>query len=121
EAAVRSLRRERTIELHYGEISEAGNFKSVMTSVGCLLLLGALVALPVALAGPALGFPVTLYIAYAIPPILIVFFIAQALRFAVRKPPEESSGSPVERGDAANRRDRGQGPDHSDLGTGKLP
>jgi myo-inositol 2-dehydrogenase/D-chiro-inositol 1-dehydrogenase len=113
EAAVRSLRRERTIELHYGEVSEAGNFKSVMTSVGCLLLLGALVALPVALAGPALGFPATLYIAYAIPPILIVFFIAQALRFAVRKSQEESSGSPAERGNVANRGDQGRGPSQS--------
>ena len=66
-----------------------------MTSVGCLVLLGTLIALPVALVGPAFGFPATLYVAYAIPPILMLFFLAQVLRFAVRKPrgePLEASG-----------------------------
>jgi myo-inositol 2-dehydrogenase/D-chiro-inositol 1-dehydrogenase len=85
EAAVGSLRRERTVELHYGKVSEAGNFKSLMTAVGCLLLIGILIALPVALVGPAFGLGWTLYIAYAIPPILILFFLAQALRFVVRR------------------------------------
>jgi myo-inositol 2-dehydrogenase/D-chiro-inositol 1-dehydrogenase len=55
EATARSLRRGRTVDLHYERVSESGNFKSVMTSVGCVLLLLVLVALPVALIGPALG------------------------------------------------------------------
>ncbi len=97
EATVRSLRRGRTVDLHYEQVSESGNFKSVMTSVGCVLLLLVLVALPVALIGPALGIGWTLYIAYAIPPILIVFILLQSLRFAAREPAEKdvvSVGSP---------------------------
>jgi myo-inositol 2-dehydrogenase/D-chiro-inositol 1-dehydrogenase len=89
EATVRSLRRGRTVDLHYEEISEASTFKGVMTSFGCVLLLAVLFALPVALIGPALGFPWTIYIAYAIPPVLILFIVSQMLRFAVRSPTKE--------------------------------
>jgi myo-inositol 2-dehydrogenase/D-chiro-inositol 1-dehydrogenase len=84
EAVVRSLRRGRTIELFHEQISEEGIFTTVMTSVGCMLLLGAVFVLPLALVGPALGFPWTIYVAYAIPPILIVFILMQTLRFAAR-------------------------------------
>ena len=84
-AAGRSLRRGRTIDLHYEEISEAGNFKSVMTSTGCLLLLSILVVLPLALAGPALGLPWTIYLAWAFPPLLVLFTMLQLFRFAVRR------------------------------------
>jgi predicted dehydrogenase len=84
EATVRSLRRGRTVDLHYEEISEAGTFKSVMTSTGCVLLLSILFVLPAALAGPALGLGWTIFIAYAIPPLLVVFILLQTLRFAVR-------------------------------------
>src|SRR6185437_4663772 len=86
EAAVRSLRRGRTVDLHYEEISEAGSFKSVMTSIGCVFLMAILVVLPVALIGPPLGFPWTLYLAYAVPPALILFILLQLLRFAIRRP-----------------------------------
>ncbi|MCA1686265.1 MAG: hypothetical protein LC745_09860, partial [Planctomycetia bacterium] len=61
-------------------------FKSVMTSVGCLVLFGILFALPLALAGPALGVHWTIYIAYAIPPLLVGFVLLQFLRFAIREP-----------------------------------
>jgi predicted dehydrogenase len=84
EAAVRSLRRGRTVELHYEEISEAGTFKSVMTSLGCLILLSILVVLPVALVGPALGIGWTIYLAYIVPPALLGFLLLQLLRFAAR-------------------------------------
>jgi len=84
EGVVRSLRRGRTVELHYEDISEAGSFKSVMTSVGCLVLLSILVVVPVALAGPALGIGGTIYLAYALPPLLVGFVVLQLLRFAVR-------------------------------------
>jgi predicted dehydrogenase len=90
EATVRSLRRGRTVDLHYEEISEAGTFKGVMTSIGCVILLTVLVALPVALIGPALGIPWTIYIAYAIPPVLILFILLQMLRFAVRNPMKDA-------------------------------
>ncbi len=85
-AAARSLRRGRSVDLHYEEVSEANNFKTVMTSVGCMVLLGCLVALPAALVGPALGIGQTIYIAYAIPPLLVVFALLQALRLAVKTP-----------------------------------
>jgi len=84
EAAVRSLKRGRTVDLHYEQISELHNFKSVMTSLGCLLLLLILGLLPLALAGPALGIRGTIYFAYAILPVLIGFALLQILRFAAR-------------------------------------
>jgi myo-inositol 2-dehydrogenase/D-chiro-inositol 1-dehydrogenase len=90
EAVVRSLRRGRTVDLHYEEISEEGTFKGVMTSLGCVVLLGVLVALPAALVGPAVGFPETIYIAYAIPPALVGFILLQLLRLGLRKPKEDS-------------------------------
>jgi myo-inositol 2-dehydrogenase/D-chiro-inositol 1-dehydrogenase len=90
EGAVRSLRRGRTVELHYEEISEAGTFKSVMTSLGCLVLFAVLFTLPLALVGPAIGMPWTIYIAYVIPPLLIGFLFVQLLRFAVRGPKPEA-------------------------------
>jgi myo-inositol 2-dehydrogenase/D-chiro-inositol 1-dehydrogenase len=86
EATVRSLRRGRTVDLHYEAISEDANFKSVMTSTGCMILLAALVAVLVALAGPPLGFYWTIYIAYVVPPVLVLFMLMQALRLGVKKP-----------------------------------
>ncbi|MDX2037942.1 MAG: hypothetical protein SFX72_14945 [Isosphaeraceae bacterium] len=86
EGAARSLRRGRTIDLHYEKVSEEANFKTVMTSVGCMILLGILVTLPLALAGPALGLDWLIYAAYAIPPILIAFGLLQLLKLGVRRP-----------------------------------
>lgn len=86
EGVVRSLRRGRTIDLNYEDISEEATFKGVMTSIGCMVLLAILVVIPLALAGPALGIGGTIYLAYAIPPILLGFLFLQLLRFAARKP-----------------------------------
>jgi myo-inositol 2-dehydrogenase/D-chiro-inositol 1-dehydrogenase len=86
EATARSLRRGRTVDLHYEEVSEEATFKSVMTSTGCVVLLVALFILPIALGGPALGIDWTIYIAYLILPALVIFVVLQALRFAVRRP-----------------------------------
>ncbi len=86
EATARSLRKGRTVDLHYEAISEETSFKSVMTSTGCMLFIVSILVLPLALAGPPLGLGWTIYIAYAIPPLLVLFVILQALRFAVRKP-----------------------------------
>ncbi len=86
EATSRSLRRGRTVDLHYEAISEEANFKSVMTSTGCMILLGALFAVLFALSGPPLGLNWTIYVAYLVPPILVIFMILQTLRLAVRKP-----------------------------------
>jgi myo-inositol 2-dehydrogenase/D-chiro-inositol 1-dehydrogenase len=84
EATVRSLIRGRTVDLHYEEISEASTFKSVMTSIGCVVFLAILVVLPAALIGPPLGFPGTLYVAYAIPPILVLYILVQFFRLGLR-------------------------------------
>jgi predicted dehydrogenase len=86
EAAIRSLRRGRTVELHYESISEEATFKSVMTSTGCLILIAMLVLLPLSMAGPPLGFKWTLFFPYLIPPVLVIFVIMQILRMAVRRP-----------------------------------
>ena len=86
EAAVRSLRRGRTVEMHYESISEEAAFKSVMTSTGCLIFLVSLAVLPLAMAGPPLGIAWTLYIPYLIPPALILFMLLQALKLAIRRP-----------------------------------
>ncbi len=98
EAAARSLRRGRTVDLHYEEVSEAGNFKTVMTSAGCLLLLMILVLLPLALAGPALGMGWTIYLAWLLPPLLVLFILMQLLRFAIK--PSAPSASPTGSGEA---------------------
>ncbi|MDR3622547.1 MAG: Gfo/Idh/MocA family oxidoreductase [Paludisphaera borealis] len=96
EAVVRSLRRGRTIDLHYERISEAASFKSIMTSTGCMLLLGSLFVLPLALAGPALGFNWTIYIAYLILPILILFTAVQLLRFGIKPEPTHDDGDDLD-------------------------
>lgn len=85
EAANRSLRRDRTVELHYESISEDATFKSVMTSTGCLIFLAILLVLPVAMVGPAIGMGWTLYIPYLIPPALVLFILSQTLRLAIRR------------------------------------
>ncbi len=85
EATARSLRKGRTVDLHYEAISEETSFKSVMTSTGCMLFIVSMLILPLALAGPPLGLGWTIYIAYAIPPLLVLFVILQSLRFAIRK------------------------------------
>ena len=90
EAVVRSLRRGRTIDMHYESISEESTFKSIMTSTGCMILLGSLLVLPLALAGPALGVNGTIYIAYLIPPVLVLFAVLQVLRLGIRRGPGDS-------------------------------
>jgi myo-inositol 2-dehydrogenase/D-chiro-inositol 1-dehydrogenase len=97
EATVRSLRRGRTVDLHYEPITEEATFKSVMTSSGCLIFLAAVLLLPLALAGPPLGFRWTIFIAYLIPPILVAFVLLQVLRFAVRKPDAAQEPAPSDR------------------------
>jgi myo-inositol 2-dehydrogenase/D-chiro-inositol 1-dehydrogenase len=97
EAVVRSLRKGRTIDLHYEAITEESSFKSFMTSTGCLILLSILVVLPIAMAGPALGLPWLRYLVYGITPLLVIFATLQILRFGIRRegPPatdDESSG-----------------------------
>ena len=91
EAAARSLRKGRTIDLHYEEMSEVGNFKSVMTSTGCALLLIAMILLFASAAAPWLGFEKGAYIAWFVPPALVLFVIVQFLRYGIKSPGARSS------------------------------
>jgi myo-inositol 2-dehydrogenase/D-chiro-inositol 1-dehydrogenase len=95
EAANRSLRRGRTVELHYESISEESTFKSVMTSTGCLVFLASLFVLPLAMAGAAIGLKWALYIPYLIPPALVLFVMLQTLRLAIRRP--QAAGTATKR------------------------
>lgn len=84
EGAIRSLRRGRAIDLYYEEVSEANNFKTVMTSIGCMMVVAVIMVLPLILAGPALGIPFTLYLGYLIPVVLGGFAVLQLLRLVIR-------------------------------------
>ena len=70
-----------------------------MTSTGCMILMGALLILPLALAGPPLGLNWTIYLAYLILPVLVVFAVVQFLRLGIRKE------DPVNRQEATHRTD----------------
>ena len=93
EAAARSLRKGRTIDLHYEEISELGTFKSVMTSIGCGLILLTMVLMFVAAASHGLGFEQGVYVAWIIPPLLVGFALFQLFRYGI-KPPAPRSEPP---------------------------
>ena len=84
EAVVRSLPRGRTIDLHYEAISEEASFKSIMTSTGYVSF-WAFSFLALSLAGPALGMNWTIYLAWLIPPVLVIFAVVQVLRFGIRR------------------------------------
>ena len=71
EAVVRSLRRGRTIDLHYEAISEEASFKSIMTSTGCIDPPGDLVP-PAAVPGRARpGHELDHLHGWLIPPVLV--------------------------------------------------
>ena len=96
EAAERSLRKGRTIDMIYEEMSEAGNFKSVMASTGCAVLLGTMFLYIASRMGPAIGLNWTEYLAWLIPPTLILFVAAQLLRLGLRSPAPTSTPAGVD-------------------------
>ena len=53
---------------------------AALSTVSLILFL---VILPIALAGPALGMRWTIYLAWAIPPVLVLFVLMQLLRFGM--------------------------------------
>ncbi len=85
EGAIRSLKRGRALDLYYEEVSEENNFKTIMTSLGCMMVIGIILGLPLILAGPALGLPFTLYLGYLIPIGLAAFAALQLLKFTIRR------------------------------------
>lgn len=76
----RSLRRNRTIELHFEEYSEQGTFKGMMTSLGCGILVAALFIMLFAALGARLGLPFARYWAVLLLVVLIAFLGLQAFR-----------------------------------------
>ena len=105
EAVPRSLRRGRTVDLFYEEMSEAGNFKSVMTGVGCGLLVAILLLVPAVMAAKALGWEWATYVLWLIPPILVLFLMLQFLRLGLKRsrpgvrtdtPDDRAGSTPVE-------------------------
>jgi predicted dehydrogenase len=95
EAAARSLRRGRTVELHRDEISELGSFKAAMTSIGCGLLVVAVLLFVLSRAGLALGIAGSHYLAWGTFALLVVFALLQLLRFAARPAPTAAETSPA--------------------------
>ena len=80
DAVERSLRRGRTIELHFEEHTEQGSFKGVMAAAGCLLLM---LGLGLTVAGALIGgfkFRVADYWAHGLLVALVVFLLLQTLR-----------------------------------------
>ena len=84
DAVARSLKRGRTVEMHYDEISELSSFKANMTSLGCGLVLLSLVLYVLSRVGLALGMDAAKYLGWAVVPLLSVYALLQLLRFAAR-------------------------------------
>ena len=107
EAVGRSLRRGRTVDLHYEEVSELSSFKAFMTSVGCALLLLVPVVYGITRVGLAFGLTWMRYVAWAIVPALALFALLQFLRFAARGPatPSEAGAASPERAPVVRERD----------------
>lgn len=81
DAVERSLQRGRAIDMHYGEHTEAETFKAVMSGAGCLLLVLALGVLLLGTLARGLGLKAADIWPYALAGLLIMFLLAQSLRF----------------------------------------
>lgn len=97
EAAGRSLKRRRTIDLLHEPVSEDSTFKGVMAAGGCLLLMLSLLMLIGAAIGEGLRLPFRDHILWRIWPLyvlvpLLVFLLLQFLRLAIRRPNPPESG-----------------------------
>jgi myo-inositol 2-dehydrogenase/D-chiro-inositol 1-dehydrogenase len=80
ETIARSLKRGRTIELHYEDFSEQSTFKGMMTSLGCGLLVAALFIMLLAAVGGRLGLPFARHWVTLLLLLLGSFLALQALR-----------------------------------------
>ena len=79
EAIGRSLKKGRTVELHNEDYTEQATFKGTMTSLGCGVLMAALVMLPVAAVAAKLGCPWARYWAWILLAMLVLFLAMQGL------------------------------------------
>jgi predicted dehydrogenase len=108
EALHRSLGRGRVVDIRYEEPDEEATFKGLMTSLGCLVLLGSLVLLLAA--GGAAAADLIPRQAVALVPLaaLGVFLMLQLLRLVV--PPRDGPGAP-QRPPAENAEEQSAPPD----------
>jgi hypothetical protein len=97
EAAQQSLRRGRTIQLHYEEHSEQQTFKSVMAAGGCLLLMGLLLMLGIVAVVDAIAGPVRknlwfrLWPVYVFAPIALFLLLQSLWRVFAAAPAKPAS------------------------------
>ncbi|WP_337177213.1 hypothetical protein [Paludisphaera sp.] len=75
DAARRSLRRRRTVDVRPAPLSEEAAFKSSMATAGCFLLLGSVALFTLASAARALGFLWAAKLAYVIPLALAAYLL----------------------------------------------
>jgi myo-inositol 2-dehydrogenase/D-chiro-inositol 1-dehydrogenase len=80
EAVRQSVKRRRVIPMQYEEFSEGANFKTVMTTLGCLTLILVLVLFVILL---AVGAPLAPWSLYLLLPLLLLFIVLQALGWLV--------------------------------------
>lgn len=91
ETVDRSLAKGRTIELHYEEYTEQGTFKGTMTSLGCGLLVLAMLLLGVVAIGEQAGVPYTRFWPYLLLGALVFFLLLQFLMLVFKKAASEGS------------------------------
>jgi myo-inositol 2-dehydrogenase/D-chiro-inositol 1-dehydrogenase len=82
DAIERSLKRGRTIDLHFEEHTEHATFKSMMAAGGCALLIAALLMLIVATTAVNWNFPLAEYWPYVLAAALGIFLLLQTLKLA---------------------------------------
>jgi predicted dehydrogenase len=118
----RSLKKGRTIELHYEEYSEESTFKGIMAALGCgVLILGLMFLVLIAVVedfGRAVGrrIPLVAHWPYLLLGLMVIFLLLQLLLLAMRR------HGPADRGQSAGAASGPATPDDAgpdDTGSGK--
>jgi predicted dehydrogenase len=86
ESAGQSAKRRRVISVAYEEATEAANFKSLMTALGCLTLVAIPCLLVVFL---ILGLPLVPWTVAVLLPLLLLFLLLQVLGWVIPRPPNK--------------------------------
>jgi myo-inositol 2-dehydrogenase/D-chiro-inositol 1-dehydrogenase len=107
EAARRSLRRRRTVDVRPAPLSEEAAFKASMATNGCLLLLGSVVLFTLASTARGLGFESAASLVYVIP-LALVAFLAIALTMKPAGAPGGASPGGIIRTPDVERNDVGR-------------
>ncbi len=104
DALERSMKKGRTIELHFEQFSEESTFRGLMTSLGCgLLIAGLFVALIAGLVGDAFDIGPAHGWYYLVLAVFVLFLLVQLIprliidRDAAQKDTEQADGEPRDR------------------------